>query len=168
VGSSLGGWIAAEIATRNATRLASLTLVGPPGIRIKGVPMGDMFIWSPEEAIRKLFFDQAIADRVLSAKLSDEQIEVQMKNRFAATKYCWQPRLYDPDLEKWLHRIKIPSQVIWGANDELIPSQYAQHWQSQIEGSQMSILDKCGHLLHLEAPDALFGKVQTMIDRVSA
>ena len=32
-----------------------------------------------------------------------------LKNRFTATKLGWQPRWFNPDLEKWLHRIKVPS-----------------------------------------------------------
>ena len=40
VGSSLGGWIAAELAVRNTSRLASLTLVGAAGIHVNGVAAG--------------------------------------------------------------------------------------------------------------------------------
>ena len=31
IGNSLGGWIAADLATRNTNRIASLTLIGPAG-----------------------------------------------------------------------------------------------------------------------------------------
>lgn len=167
VGSSLGGWIAAEIATRNAARLSSLSLISPAGIRIKGVPLGDLFIWAPEERARKLYFDQAVLDRVLSAKPSEEEIDLQTKNGIAAAKYCWQPRLYDPDLEKWLHRINIPTQIIWGANDQIIPPQYGNQWQRQITGSRLTIIDKCGHLPHVEAPDELVGHLESFLEGVT-
>ncbi len=49
IGHSLGGWTAAEAAVRNVNRIASLTLLAPAGIRVKGIPPGDNFIWSPEE-----------------------------------------------------------------------------------------------------------------------
>src|SRR5689334_20213585 len=49
VGHSLGGWIAAEIVVRNASRLKSLTLIAPAGVRVKGMICGDNFIWSREE-----------------------------------------------------------------------------------------------------------------------
>src|SRR6202451_35404 len=42
VGTSLGGWIAAELAVRNQTRLASLTLVGAVGILADGEPIDDI------------------------------------------------------------------------------------------------------------------------------
>src|SRR5215210_269165 len=41
VGHSLGGWIAAELAIRNCSKVASLSLVAPAGIRMRGVPIGD-------------------------------------------------------------------------------------------------------------------------------
>ena len=61
VGQSLGGWAAAELAVRNCTRLKTLTLLAPAGLRIKGMPAGDNFIWDPEEAIRNLYHDQSIS-----------------------------------------------------------------------------------------------------------
>ena len=55
VGQSLGGWAAAEAASRNCSRIKTLSLLGPAGIRIKGMPSGDNFIWGPEESIRNLY-----------------------------------------------------------------------------------------------------------------
>ncbi|NIT64028.1 MAG: alpha/beta hydrolase, partial [Gammaproteobacteria bacterium] len=57
VGSSLGGWIALEMAVRNTSRLASLTLAAPAGIHVEGLQPGDLFLWSPEETLRRLFHD---------------------------------------------------------------------------------------------------------------
>jgi pimeloyl-ACP methyl ester carboxylesterase len=167
VGTSLGGWVAAEVAVRNSSRVASLTLVAPAGIRVKGIPVGDFFIWSNEEATRNLFFDQTIPDRLLSMKPTDEQLDVAMKNRFAATRYAWQPRLFNPDLEKWLHRIKVPTQVIWGENDKLIPVEYANRWKEHLPHAQISILNNCGHLPHIEASDTLFENVSALINKVT-
>src|SRR5260221_9504672 len=67
IGHSLGGWIAAELAVRNATRLASLILLAPAGVRVKGISSGDNFIWSAEEAERSLWYDQKFADAAFSA-----------------------------------------------------------------------------------------------------
>src|ERR1700741_4340576 len=64
VGSSLGGWIAAEIAVRNQSRLASLTLIGSAGIHVDGVPQVDTFLCSEEQRIRQLFYDGELAEAV--------------------------------------------------------------------------------------------------------
>src|SRR5580693_10758567 len=57
IGTSLGGWIAAELAVRNAARLASLTLVCAVGIAANGAPIDDMFRMSAEENARRFYFD---------------------------------------------------------------------------------------------------------------
>src|SRR5262249_37094248 len=54
VGTSLGGWIAAEIAVRDCHPLKSLTLSASAGIHVKGLSKGDAFMWSPEQATRNL------------------------------------------------------------------------------------------------------------------
>ena len=82
IGHSLGGWIAAELAIRNCSRLASLTLIAPAGTRVKGVPSGDNFIWDPEESVRNLFHDQRFADRILSHTETDEEADLALNSRF--------------------------------------------------------------------------------------
>ncbi len=67
VGSSLGGWIAAELAVRNSTRLASLTLVGAAGIHVEGVEQVDTFLSSEQQRIRDLFHDQDLAEAVIAS-----------------------------------------------------------------------------------------------------
>src|SRR5207237_421089 len=47
IGNSLGGWLAAEILIRDRSRFKSLVPLAPAGIRKKGVPCGDNFIWGP-------------------------------------------------------------------------------------------------------------------------
>src|SRR5207248_207147 len=82
IGNSLGGWLAAEILIRDRARFNSLVQLAPAGLRVKGVPCGDNFIWGPEEALRNLYHDQSFADRILAVKPSDEQMDVMLKNRF--------------------------------------------------------------------------------------
>ena len=73
VGSSLGGWVAAELAVRNSSRLASLTLVGAAGIHVKDVAQVDTFLTSDEQRIRDLFHDQELAEAVIASSERPEQ-----------------------------------------------------------------------------------------------
>jgi pimeloyl-ACP methyl ester carboxylesterase len=153
VGHSLGGWTAAEIAVRNGSRLKSLSLLAPAGLRVKGVPSGDNFIWGPEEAVRNVYHDQSIADSILAMPISDEQADIMLTNRFAATKFGWEPRWFNPSLERWLHRIAIPTLVLWGKNDKLFPCAYAARWGERIPGSRVEIIPDCGHVPAMEKPN---------------
>jgi pimeloyl-ACP methyl ester carboxylesterase len=159
VGHSLGGWIAAELAVRNSARLATLTLVAPAGIRVKGVPIGDNFIWSPEETARNLFHDQSFAEKMLAQVPSEEEADRQLTNRFMAAKLGWEPRWFNPSLERWLHRIKVPTLVLWGADDKFLPSRYAELWGERVPGAKVELVPQCGHLPHIEKADMTAEKI---------
>jgi pimeloyl-ACP methyl ester carboxylesterase len=150
VGHSLGGWIAAEAAVRNCHHLASLTLIAPAGIRVKGVPIGDNFIWSPEETARNLFFDQSFAERMLAQTPTEQEAEMLLRSRFMAAKLGWEPRWFNPALERWLHRIAVPTLVMWGEDDKLLPSCYAALWGQRVPNVKVKVIPQCGHLPHLE------------------
>jgi pimeloyl-ACP methyl ester carboxylesterase len=154
VGHSLGGWIAAELAVRNTSRLASLTLIAPAGVRVKGVPSGDNFIWSPEEAARNLFHDQSFADKMLAQVPSEQDADRALTNRYMAAKLGWEPRWFNPSLERWLHRIDVPTLVIWGQEDKFLPSQYAARWRERVPNAAVEMIPACGHLPHVEKADA--------------
>jgi pimeloyl-ACP methyl ester carboxylesterase len=150
IGNSLGGWLAAEILIRDRSRFRALVQLAPAGIRIKGVPVGDNFIWGPEEAVRNLYHDQSFADRILALTPSEAEMDVMLRNRFTATKFGWQPRWFNPDLEKWLHRVKVPSLVIWGDDDKILPPANAALWQRRLPDARLVVLKACGHLPHVE------------------
>ena len=79
IGHSLGGWLAAEILIRDRSRFRSLVQLAPAGIRVKGVPCGDLFIWGPEETVRNLYHDQSFADRILALSPTEEQMDVMLQ-----------------------------------------------------------------------------------------
>jgi pimeloyl-ACP methyl ester carboxylesterase len=167
IGNSLGGWISAEILIRDRSRFKSLTLLAPAGIRVEGVPAGDTFIWGPEEALRNLYHDQSFADRLLALTLSEEQIDTLLHNRFTVTKLGWQPRWHNPDLEKWLHRIKLPALVVWGDDDKVMPPAYAALWQERLPDAQLMMVEKCGHLPHIEKVDLVAPRIREFLKGVS-
>jgi pimeloyl-ACP methyl ester carboxylesterase len=153
VGSSLGGWTAAELAVRSCHDLKALVLSCPAGIHLKGVAKADLFLWAPEDTIRNMYFDQTIADQLLAVPLSDEQRMVIAKNRLTTAKLAWQPRLYNPHLHKWLHRISVPTLILWGDHDKLIPPAYGPAYQQLIPGSKLDVFKNCGHVPQTERTD---------------
>jgi pimeloyl-ACP methyl ester carboxylesterase len=162
-GTSLGGWIAAEIAVRNCQRLESLVLTAPAGIHVKGLSKGDIFLWSADEMTRKLFHDQRMAAAALAVPASEAQQLTDMKNRLTTAKLAWQPRLYNPDLHKWLHRIVVPTLILWGDHDQVIPPGYGPAFRDLIPGSRLEVIAECGHLPHMERMDAWTARVMAFL-----
>ncbi len=163
VGHSLGGWIALEMAVRSTQRIRGLALAAPAGIRIVGVPRADMFIVSPDELARLLFAGDGSAAWAAAQQATPELQEIFYKNRFAAAKLCWQPRLYDPKLEKWLHRIDRPTRLIWGEEDKIIPPAYGPRLAELIQGASVATIPRAGHLLHVEAPQLFADEVARFV-----
>jgi pimeloyl-ACP methyl ester carboxylesterase len=163
VGHSLGGWTAAEVAVRNPVHLKSLTLIAPAGLRVPGIPCGDNFIWSPEEAARNLYYDQAFAERVLALTPSEAEAEIMLTNRYTAAKLGWEPRWFNPALERWLHRITLPTLVLWGRDDKLMPSAYAKRWAECVPQARIELIAECGHLPHVEKADIAAQKILDFI-----
>ena len=65
---------------------------------------------------------------------------------------AWEPRLYDPDLYKWLHRIDVPTHVVWADDDRILPRPYADAYGEMIRGAKVSIIADSGHLVHFDRP----------------
>ena len=150
VGSSIGGWLALEIAIRNSSRIAALSLVAPAGLYVPGLRRGDVFLWSAQEGVRNHYHDPGIAERALAAMPGADGIDVAMKNQYTFARLAWEPRLFDPHLAKWLHRVDRPTQIIWGANDKILPAGYAEAFEKGIPGATKHIIPDCGHLPHIE------------------
>ena len=150
----MGGWIALEMAIRNTSRIKTLTLVGSAGIRIKGQPAADIFILNDEELARTLLVDEGRIQALLAMELSEDQQDTLIKNKVATARLGWQPRLFNPRLRKWMHRIDVPTHIIWGTEDKVIPPSYAAEFQSLISGSKVTMIDKCGHLPNIERTEA--------------
>lgn len=153
VGTSLGGWIAAELAVRNDTRLKSLTLVGAVGIPAGGKPIDDIFRMPVEENLRRFYADPERAARRLGdmAKLDPM---LYAKNRSIVTRLAYRPRFFNPGLAKWLHRITVPTLLIYGDKDGLVPPRFGEAYRDAIPGSRLVVLEDAGHAPFDEQKDA--------------
>jgi len=163
VGFDLGGWIAAELAVRNTRRLASLTLVGAAGVYVPGVAQVDPFLRSDEQRIRDLFHDPARADAMVKRAREPEFEDIGLKNQTTTARLIWQPRGYDPHLAKWLHRIDVPTLLVWGAHDRHFPPDYALAFNKLIPGAKLAIIPDCGHLPHVEQRGAFLVALENFL-----
>jgi pimeloyl-ACP methyl ester carboxylesterase len=155
VGFSLGGWIALEMAVRSTARIGGLVLAGAAGLNCPEVRRGDIFMWEPAERIRAMIHDPALAERVLAMPLTPEQEGIAVKNEFATARLAWEPRFFDPHLHKWLHRIAVPTRIVWGQFDKVFPLPFGENLQRHIPGSMLEVIPACGHLPHVEKPEDL-------------
>ncbi len=169
IGFSLGGWIAAEMAVKSTDRLAKLILVAPVGIKVgdretRDIP--DIFALRPDEVARLQYHDPAWAV-VDYTTLSDDALTVIARKREAVALYGWEPYFHNPKLRQRLHRINIPTLLLWGASDRFItPGYYGAAYRDAIPGARLEIIERAGHFPHLEQPEAFVERVRKFLDSV--
>jgi pimeloyl-ACP methyl ester carboxylesterase len=166
LGFSMGGWVAAEIAVRNTTRLAKLILVGAvgikPGDRDKR-DIADIFGLPGPEVVTLLFHDPSRGPNL--AAMTDEQLTVLAADRIAHALYTWDPYMHNPKLLQRLHRIDVPTLLIWGASDRFVPVAYAEAYRTLIPGATLSVVPEAGHLPQVEQPDLFLHHVLSFAAR---
>ncbi len=163
IGHSLGGWAALEIAIRSCERLRSLALIAPAGIHVKGHPKADIYMIDPDQQARIAYADaqmgEAAAERALATKYQEQAI----LNRIASARFGWNPRLFNPRLERWLHRVHIPTVIFWGDSDRIIPPVYGEAFARLIPGARLEMIGHAGHYPHVEKIDAVLARLDAFL-----
>ncbi|MGI0155327.1 MAG: alpha/beta fold hydrolase [Thermoplasmata archaeon] len=72
-----------------------------------------------------------------------------------------------PDLTEVLARIRVPTLVVWGEEDHLIPPAQSQSLVPRIDGSVGAAIPGAGHLPSLEAPKSFSTALRPFLDRIS-
>lgn len=155
VGCSLGGWIAAEMATKNLSRIARLVLVAPFGIKLGGPADRDIAdIWSlPSQKVAALAWHDPARGRRDFAGLSDDALAVIARNRKSFARYCWEPYMHNPKLAHRLGRVSAPTLLVWGERDGIVGADYAKGYAKLIPGAELATIPDAGHYPHLEQPE---------------
>ena len=161
VGNSIGGWIAAELALAESAapdrRVSSLVLVDAAGLAIDGAPIPDFFSLTLDEVFDLSYFDPD-KFRIDPAALPAERQAALAANRAALLVYAG-TAMGDRTLAGRLPAIRIPTLVVWGAADRMIPVQHGHAYAGAIPGAQLRLITDAGHLPQLENPAELLAAV---------
>jgi pimeloyl-ACP methyl ester carboxylesterase len=153
IGFSMGGWLASEIAANCRHAFSKLMLVDAAGIQPKQGEIADIFIISPAQVTELLFHDPKQApeyESIYGGEPTPEQTDIAERNREMSVRICWKPYMYDLRLPGLLSRVSIPTRIVWGANDRLIPLECGQMFNKAIPGSDLVVINDCGHVPQLE------------------
>jgi pimeloyl-ACP methyl ester carboxylesterase len=167
VGHCIGGWAALEMAVTSSARFKSLVLLNSAGLRVPGVPRGDMFVCSEADLLNMLFANGGGTEWLSRWRATPDSEDVYDRNRAAAAKYSWSPRLCNPKLDRWLHRIQVPTHILAAKEDRVIPPAYAEALHKLIAGATVVTLPGCAHLAHIERPETVAGEITHFIQRAA-
>lgn len=162
VGSSIGGWIAAEMAVRDdAGRISALVLLGASGI----TPGPGQEIADPAKLgmarIGELAFHKPEL-RLDPATLSDEQKAGMAANQ--RTQAVYTGLGHDPELRGRLAEVAIPVLVLAGEQDGIVPLEYERAFANAFPRGKFRPIAEAGHFPHIEQPAAVFGAIGDFVD----
>lgn len=172
LGHSMGGAIAQELALSNSERLTSLTLVC-------SWARGDVYAKNMMELMCDVT-ESGCDDRTLlevilfvgSGITTLREASLREKTDAAMTLGPLAPR--DALVRQWqldlsvdtlarVRDIRIPTHVIWGDEDRLLPQPLSQQLVDGIVGASETRVDGCGHLPMVDAPEAFIDAVASFL-----
>ncbi len=177
IGFSFGGWIAAELAVLRPRRLGRLILVDPVGIKLGGREDRDIvhfFNTDPGELNLRSWHDPSQRppgiyglgwQATISEAMTDQEMITLARNWDSLCLFAWKPHMYNPQLRHWLHRIDVPTHVIWGESDRIVTPDYGRAYAELIPDAAFTIIPRAGHHPELEQPEAFVTAVTGFLDK---
>lgn len=161
VGTSLGGWVAADLATKNRSRLSKIVLVSPVGIKVgprDKLDIPDIFARSMKDVDALMFADPARYGFTPEGK-SDEELRTMARNRETLALVSWDPYMHSPKLKHRLHVIDRPVLVLRGEEDGLVSQAYVDAYAGFIPGARVETVPGAGHAPQVEQPEDFVARI---------
>ncbi len=152
MGHSFGGWLAADMATTCPQIVDRLVLVDAVGVKPERSDILDVFILTPEEI--PPLYNMADSGWTPTAVRPRRKKKSRGRRLEMLIRLCWKPYMHDLRLPALLPRVTRPSLIVWGREDAIVPLECGEIYQRGIPGSQLHIIEECGHSSQLEKPDA--------------
>jgi pimeloyl-ACP methyl ester carboxylesterase len=165
VGRSFGGMVAADLAATFPALFGRLVLLAPIGLWRDDapIPLMQMVAGPPADVPAYL----SAHPEALAADLpgDPEQIPAAIAqtawNIGCTTKFAWP--IADHGLDRRLHRISVPTLIVWGREDALVPVAYAAEFGDRIAGSRVEVIDDCGHEVQADQPARTWAAVSAFL-----
>ena len=156
VGISMGGWMAAEFAVAHPERVRKLVLCCPAGLpsdiagpRSLGTTLDELYGYLVNDlSVLEPHLPKTAEEKALHAKETAREAQSARRLFTAAGPV-------NPHLERWLHRVTMPTLLVWSRADRLSPYQRNEKWMTLLPNATLKLVDHAGHLVLDESPEAL-------------
>lgn len=165
VGAGIGGWIAAEMATKSVARFSHLVLAGAVGVKFsdrEARDFADVFSLSPAEVTKRSYFNPETAESQMEGA-SDDYLTRIVRNREATCLFGWSPYMHNPKLRSRLHRITIPTLLLWGAHDEIASPAYGKTYADALSDARFELVPEAAHYVLHEQPRQACQKITEFV-----
>lgn len=168
IGSSLGGWIASEMAASdNERRVGQIVIIDGAGIEVPGEPVVNFAALRPREQAEHSWHD-AGKFFVDPSTLPPERVAAQRANMQTMGALTSAHGMSDPALQARLGEVRIPALVLWGASDRVFTPGYGRAYAAELGNARFELIADAGHLPQLERPDATFAAIEGFLATLKA
>ena len=156
VGIGFGAWLALELAVSGTNRIGKLVLADAVGVKISGPTtrdIEDIYALTDEQIAELAWADPALGLPDLTTA-PDQLLYDRARARESTARYAFKPYLHNPKLKRRLHRVKVPTLMLWGAQDRITSESYGRAFADLIPGARFEVIDNAGHYPQIEQPAA--------------
>lgn len=153
IGFSMGGWMAANIASVNSAIFKKMVLVNPMGIKPQKGEIWDYFLNQPKAAFTQGFTapdTNAEYQQYYGKQWTPEEVEQVEINREMSCRIAWKPYMWNHTTAERAKGIITPTLVVAGRDDKITPVNCAEIYHKNIKGSQLKLIDGAGHMPEME------------------
>ena len=158
VGQSMGGFISAKFAVEQGQRIEKLVLVCPIGLPVPTEHKTVNFLETPPQDLPALLAHDPhnVIKHLPAGEPSAAFIAERTKEAVAAGRVLAGGNLtFDRKLPRYLHRLTMPTLLVWGNQDRLTPTAQHRTWAEALPNVTVRLFDNAGHLVLDEAPAAV-------------
>jgi len=151
IGNSLGGHVALIYTLANQEKVQRLVLTGSSGLFEN--TMGGSYpkrgnYEFVKEKVAYTFYDPNVATKELVDEVFNVTTDIPKCMRMVGLARSAQKH----NMSKELHKIHVPTLLIWGLNDTITPPLVAHEFDRLIPNTELRFIDRCGHAPMMEHP----------------
>ena len=150
-GNSLGGQVAIDFCIKNPGRVERLIITGSAGLFERSLSGGSIPKVCREfvrEKASEIFYDP----KHVTEDLVEEILEMLGDRNFLRFLLRIAKSTRDYNVKEVLDKIKVPTLIVWGKNDQITPPTVAYEFEEHLENARLVFLDRCGHTPPIERP----------------
>ena len=163
MGNSLGGHVALLYTLHNEQKVSRLVLTGSSGLFENAMggsyPRRGSYDYI-KERVEYTFYNPAVASGELVSEVFETTRSIPKCMRIVAIAKSAQRN----NLSGELHKIKVPTLLVWGLNDTITPPMVAHDFNRLIPNSKLQFIDQCCHAPMMEHPEKFNAIVGTFLD----
>ena len=173
MGESLGGWISALYAAEisggaHLVPVEKLVLVDAAGLQQdKPIPnLNPSTLTDMRKLLEAVFYDTSwVTDEVLQKSFADKLAK---HDGYTVRAILSNPTLASERLDDRLAQIHVPTMVVWGKQDTLLPITSGERYAAGIAGAKLVRFDQCGHVPPVEKTAEFVPVVEAFLDGTGA